>query len=294
MKRNCDVDGCGKTHYGRGYCAAHYRKFRLYGDPTASAWPAKEECLVDDCDKTSTKRGYCNAHYIRLRRHGDVSLVRTHKRPEDGKCTVDGCERDWLSRGFCKLHYDRMARASRECRVVGCGNSAEGGGLCADHAQAAENHVYEHPRKSAPEDGLCEVNGCSGEWVSAGYCITHYQLNVSKRREAQRLADYQVECDGCRSLFSPSAASPKFCSEECRPPGFRRTATGRLWVIRLAEENGWECRLCGTPVDSLLEWPNVMSGSVDHIVPVSTGGDDSPENLQLAHLWCNIRKGNRA
>ena len=294
MKRYCEVDGCGKAHYGRGYCSSHYRKFRLYGDPTASPWPAKGECSVDGCNKTSAKKGYCNTHYIRLRRHGDVNAVRRHTRPEDGKCTVEGCDRDWLSRGYCKLHYDRMSRTQPQCKVVGCGAESEAGGLCRGHRQAAESHVYEDSRKRAPEDGLCEVEGCHGEWAAAGYCMPHYQRAISRQREGELLAAYQVDCEKCGKPFKPSVVSPKYCSEECRPPGFKRTASGRPWVVKLGEDRGWECRLCGTPVDSLLEWPNVMSGSVDHIVPVSMGGDDSPENLQLAHLGCNIRKGNRA
>lgn len=32
---------------------------------------ATASCAVEDCDSPSTKRGWCNAHYIRWRRHGD-------------------------------------------------------------------------------------------------------------------------------------------------------------------------------------------------------------------------------
>ena len=34
--------------------------------------------------------------------------------------------------------------------------------------------------------------------------------------------------------------------------------------------------------------------SVDHIVPISKGGDNVLENIQLAHLRCNVIKSNRA
>src|SRR4051812_20050425 len=37
VTRTCSVDGCDNRHYGHGYCAAHSRRWRLYGDPTASA-----------------------------------------------------------------------------------------------------------------------------------------------------------------------------------------------------------------------------------------------------------------
>lgn len=293
MERYCEVKDCGRIHYGRGYCNPHYRKFRLYGDPMGRVRKPAPDCSVENCDETAYKRGYCNTHYIRQRRHGDVNATRRHTRPADGKCTVDGCERDWLSRDFCKLHYDRWARKRRECKLVGCYAKASERGLCDEHMQAAKLHTYEHIRGSAPEDGLCEVHGCTGKWQAMGYCLPHYQSNLAKPREAALLSSYMVECEACGESFNPSTFSPKFCSLECRPERFRRTASGRAYVLILADAHGWACGLCNLPIDEELAWPDVMSGSVDHIVPVTKGGDDEPGNLQLAHLGCNIRKGNR-
>ena len=52
------------------------------------------------------------------------------------------------------------------------------------------------------------------------------------------------------------------------------------------------CALCGKPVDFSLKFPDPMSPTVDHIVPIAKGGHPSAlENLQLAHLSCNRRKG---
>jgi hypothetical protein len=31
----CSIKGCGKRHEARGWCAAHYKKWRVYGDPLA-------------------------------------------------------------------------------------------------------------------------------------------------------------------------------------------------------------------------------------------------------------------
>jgi len=36
-----------------------------------------------------------------------------------------------------------------------------------------------------------------------------------------------------------------------------------------------------------------MGPSIDHLVPVSKGGTDDDENLYLAHLMCNKRRGNK-
>jgi 5-methylcytosine-specific restriction endonuclease McrA len=55
----------------------------------------------------------------------------------------------------------------------------------------------------------------------------------------------------------------------------------------------WTCQLCGLPIDPEVAWPDPMSASVDHIVPLAAGGRHSMINVQSAHLGCNSRKGDR-
>lgn len=57
--------------------------------------------------------------------------------------------------------------------------------------------------------------------------------------------------------------------------------------------DGWVCQLCQEPIDPDAAWPDPGTASIDHIFPVSLGGDDTPDNTQAAHMGCNSRKGNR-
>lgn len=56
------------------------------------------------------------------------------------------------------------------------------------------------------------------------------------------------------------------------------------------ERDNWTCQICGRKINKRLKWPNPLSKSIDHIVPLSKGGDDSPMNVQATHLRCNLGK----
>ena len=56
------------------------------------------------------------------------------------------------------------------------------------------------------------------------------------------------------------------------------------------ERDGFVCGICDGPVDMGLRYPDAMSASLDHVVPLSRGGGHVRANVRLAHLGCNARK----
>lgn len=56
--------------------------------------------------------------------------------------------------------------------------------------------------------------------------------------------------------------------------------------------DNWTCKLCLLPIDPKVAWPDPMSPSVDHVIPLSRGGAHAMHNVQSAHLGCNSSKGN--
>ena len=62
----------------------------------------------------------------------------------------------------------------------------------------------------------------------------------------------------------------------------------------IAERDGFRCGICGDSVDMSLPFPDPQSASVDHIVPIAKGGDDTRRNVRLAHLGENMARGHRA
>lgn len=54
------------------------------------------------------------------------------------------------------------------------------------------------------------------------------------------------------------------------------------------------CAICGRPVNFDLRFPDPWSPTVDHITPLSKGGNPADiANMQLAHLQCNRIKSSR-
>ena len=76
----------------------------------------------------------------------------------------------------------------------------------------------------------------------------------------------------------------------------RKRGTESQGIVRIADiitRDGLLCGICSEPIDLSLLYPNPLSRSVDHILPIARGGAHTPENCQMAHLRCNISKGDR-
>ena len=52
-----------------------------------------------------------------------------------------------------------------------------------------------------------------------------------------------------------------------------------------------DCYLCGLPINHDLRWPDPLSRSIDHVIPLSRGGAHAQFNLAWTHLRCNLSKG---
>lgn len=85
-----------------------------------------------------------------------------------------------------------------------------------------------------------------------------------------------LSCRACKAYLGTGSAS-LFCSEKCREIWSRRPQT---------------CTACGGEFfNGRLKSPHPMSATFDHLIPISDGGTDAPENLALAHRVCNTRRG---
>jgi 5-methylcytosine-specific restriction endonuclease McrA len=59
------------------------------------------------------------------------------------------------------------------------------------------------------------------------------------------------------------------------------------------ERDDYICQICFEPIYPFLRWPDPLAASLDHIIPISKGGNHTRDNAQVSHLRCNLVKGDR-
>lgn len=144
------------------------------------------------------------------------------------------------------------------------------------------------------------------------------------KKERNRMSKYLIKreetatCKWCGATFARVKGFGNvqriYCSQQCldemkednrkkhRKDERLKKCGRRQWNIsvkRLYARDKGICWLCGKPTDMndfrKDEHGNVICGesypSIDHVVPVSRGGDHTWDNIRLAHRGCNSKRG---
>lgn len=102
-KRICSIDGCTNPHLAKGYCNAHWKKWKRHGDPLWQRPLAPErKCTVNGCENKYHAQGYCPMHYLRAKADGKLSTSQ--------ECTVGDCRGYQVAKGVCHKHYQKLLR----------------------------------------------------------------------------------------------------------------------------------------------------------------------------------------
>lgn len=123
---------------------------------------------------------------------------------------------------------------------------------------------------------ICNVPNCGRLVRARGVCSMHHKRLLRAEGKMQEEWDDRRRENYHRRLG------------RLQHPGAER-----INPLEVAKRDQWICGICGTDVDGSLEYPDPKSKTTDHIIPLSRGGLHVSINTQLAHLECNVRKGNR-
>ena len=118
----------------------------------------------------------------------------------------------------------------------------------------------------------------------------------------RRMRDFP--CRKCGVPVPTTGHGPVLCvphrreaaaSRSRRDAALRRGARGteRYTLAQIAERDGWRCHLCKRFVDSAISPMQPRGATIDHLIPLSDGGPDTPLNVALAHRECNVARGRR-
>ncbi len=161
-------------------------------------------------------------------------------------------------------------------------------------------------RPSSFSGRLCDVAEPGFEWKVCARCrgFKHLSEFPSSRRNRDGLYPY---CRSCHAEYQrdlraanpdPSRASAKRWREK-NPQKVRALARGtaqrrrtRLRAVlregysleEIWERDGRRCKSCG-------RFLSLSQATIDHVIPISAGGNDVRENVQCMHGLCNTNKG---
>lgn len=210
---------------------------------------------------------------------------------------------------------NRLKGELRSCPICGASFIAEGKGYYRRYcsrkcSRRAEHNKRNEQRASNTPTGICPQ--CGEEFKrhrkKGTYCSQACYLESLKAKEQTSV------CPVCGQEFVQKGCKLKYCSPLCANKAqaevYRRNSitrralrktNGRIEKIipkEIFERDGWKCQLCGKKVSKRLyktkgtkRYPNAPS--IDHIIPISKGGEHISSNVQCACYLCNCKKSNK-
>lgn len=198
---------------------------------------------------------------------------------------------------------------------------------CSDKCRRTA-YAEQHPKKDATTKKKKYRRNCSfcGQQFETNYpnqiycgedCC--YKANLKQKREqwASAYIPRKYICKECGTEFTTECGDTHsvFCCQRCADKNERRKEhqTDRhkqymktmkhvrekqiaaafvetVYYDAIFERDHGTCQICGLPVSVNAGREGRWSGTIDHIIPLSLGGEHSMNNCQLAHRVCNSLK----
>lgn len=203
--------------------------------------------------------------------------------------------------------YAGRGRLPRFCSAA-C-RSAAGRAYRAKHVERrqAGNTKVIRPRPTV--QSTCEQCGTVHE-ARAGQpqrfcsnrCHDDWHLAQAAARVRARLQ--QCQCPTCGVTFQQAIPRQRYCSNECRRKlDWSEKTHRRRAIVAVGEavsplvvfdRDGWTCKICSRPTPKHLRGStDPRAPELDHVIPLSKGGEHTYSNTQCSCRACNLIKGSR-
>lgn len=198
MSAVCSVEGCHKRAKTRGWCSAHYERWRrngVVGGPGDARKRPPTPCSANGCDYVGrVVRGLCPKHYQRLRSHGDADAeVRRYgvyvREQTQGYIAVYAPEHPMaMADGYALEHrmvaWDHGILTDPDDHVHHINHDKQDNRPENLEALSAAEHALRHATESGTitnqygsfglRSGLCSIEGCAKPAAARGWCNGHY------------------------------------------------------------------------------------------------------------------------
>ena len=197
---------------------------------------------------------------------------------------------------------------------------------CCPECQKADQRKKSAERKAKrikePYHKVCQWCGADFETTKGQqkYCCKEclYEANKKQHRDEWKKAYIPrvFRCKECGIEFVTECGFPRsvFCSDICANIYMRKqehkTARHQAFTAeckrkrdrivgssketveyeKVYERDKGVCQICGLPVSADKFIDESWGGSIDHVIPLSMGGEHTIDNCQLAHRICNSLK----
>ena len=294
-RKSCSVEGCCNDSAARGYCKTHWARWKKHGDPLkGEGYKLPAKCEVEGCCRDARSRwnysiAVCAMHYLRMMQRGTTDDPVIPEGSPDGHCVVDGCGKAVRSghSKYCEAHYYRLRRNGSLITLVDsaayshcqyCGKPTGGNKYCSSKCRARGD-------RSAPTHKTCE--SCGKEYSLEGRRADSTWCSDECRRAIQR-----------KNFAYKVANNPGFVVR-MRQAEYKRKARKRNAFLEevdrelVMERDKWTCHLCKGKIKKSAVWPDLLFGTLDHVIPLAKGGKHSYANIKAAHLTCNCSKNDK-
>lgn len=225
---------------------------------------------------------------------------------DDLTCQLDGCTEP-ARRVYCS---DKCKARAKYLRGKESGRVAEKNARRWAKELEERREAIKYPRK-----GPCTIDGCEQPIHAVGACKAHKYLTRPCKyivclmpidQNGMCKFHYRRSTRHCANQCGAPAPYKRLLCEPCRVTlrrfskqhnkDLRRASSlgieaERVLRLNVYARDNWTCGICTEGIDQELTYPHPMSVSLDHIKPLSRGGEHTESNAQASHLVCNMRKG---
>jgi 5-methylcytosine-specific restriction endonuclease McrA len=225
----------------------------------------------------------CASHYQRLKKYGDPEVSR--KRPRSF-CSINGCGKPVVGRGWCSAHWTRWQRYGDPAYRMP-GEVVDGKKICprceVDKPRDEYGNASRLPLGWSRYCKLC-TRAIAADWRASN--PDYQEPPLPPGYHAERTRHWRQE-------HPDRARAQARASNQTRRARRVAAEVEKFTDVEIFDRDGWLCGICAEPIDRTLRYPDPMSVSLDHVMPLSRGGKHSRANTQAAHLICNVRKSDR-